>query len=566
MKKLFALLICLSVLLGITTFPVNSLSVEMPVILGDANYDGVVNGMDLLALKKHILGMEMLNGYCVLAGDTTRQGKINGLSLLALKKHILGIDTLVTPLPLIPLDNGLKTQIIDDFKSKNASSSPSISRFYGTYSGSTAVKINDGRGFTTMGWTETVSGYTFKHKHGDSDITIHNNGDFYSLTEAYDSGLLSKEAIRDMYWYYYAPQFYIPGLDFNPDDLQYMEYIPINKDFSLLDIVYDRVDFGGFNTVRSEFYDPENNLNDAAIIRSADAAYMYSMYTPLWAEYPNIWQKSLMEYTSSDYFEENVLIILKMPAGSGSKTFTINQMLRFPSSDNELYINMQTNIPMPSTDDFLTQSVVIEVKKADIEGIDTINVYNQTFTIDYNNLKQDWNFYRNAEELLNESNMVFVGTVKGFSFEIVDTLTFDKPNESTEKHHKTLYTLYDIDVKATYMGDASDSVQMRSMGGIKGIRVKEQYDLIKEYDAYGNTDEGVFIPISPDFLKIGLEVGETYLFVLRQYEDYPLILLSNIQSIYPLDKPAENNPITIQDIISYFGEDKWDDFVNIYMF
>ena len=89
MKKLFALLICLSVLLGITTFPVNSLSVEMPVILGDANYDGVVNGMDLLALKKHILGIIKLTGADYLSADMNDDFKINGMDLLLLKKMIL---------------------------------------------------------------------------------------------------------------------------------------------------------------------------------------------------------------------------------------------------------------------------------------------------------------------------------------------------------------------------------------------------------------------------------------------------------------------------------------------
>jgi|GEM_PF-2434877 len=63
-------------------------------LYGDINSDGKINGIDLLLLKKHILGSEgfdLKDDDLIYADVVTHNGNPNGLSLLLLKKYILGL-------------------------------------------------------------------------------------------------------------------------------------------------------------------------------------------------------------------------------------------------------------------------------------------------------------------------------------------------------------------------------------------------------------------------------------------------------------------------------------------
>lgn len=61
------------------------------IIYGDMTGDGAISILDLLSIKKHILGQITLTGAYATAGNTNRDvGGITVLDLLAMKKHILG--------------------------------------------------------------------------------------------------------------------------------------------------------------------------------------------------------------------------------------------------------------------------------------------------------------------------------------------------------------------------------------------------------------------------------------------------------------------------------------------
>ena len=60
------------------------------VVKGDLSGDGVVNALDLLQVKKALLGQKKLEGAYYSAADTSGDGTVNALDLLQVKKSILG--------------------------------------------------------------------------------------------------------------------------------------------------------------------------------------------------------------------------------------------------------------------------------------------------------------------------------------------------------------------------------------------------------------------------------------------------------------------------------------------
>ena len=60
------------------------------VVKGDPSGDGVVNALDLLQIKKALLGQKKLEGVYYSAADTSGDGTVNALDLLQVKKSLLG--------------------------------------------------------------------------------------------------------------------------------------------------------------------------------------------------------------------------------------------------------------------------------------------------------------------------------------------------------------------------------------------------------------------------------------------------------------------------------------------
>ncbi|MBO4652161.1 MAG: cadherin-like beta sandwich domain-containing protein [Lachnospiraceae bacterium] len=65
----------------------------IPVIIyGDVNGDGVITALDLLYVKRHILGISTLSGVTATAAAVKSEGTIAAIDLLYIKRHILGIS------------------------------------------------------------------------------------------------------------------------------------------------------------------------------------------------------------------------------------------------------------------------------------------------------------------------------------------------------------------------------------------------------------------------------------------------------------------------------------------
>ena len=56
----------------------------------------------------------------------------------------------------------------------------------------------EGEGFGAAFWTETVADYDFEYSDGNRIRVLYDN-EFYTLTEAYENGYLTKENIADIH-------------------------------------------------------------------------------------------------------------------------------------------------------------------------------------------------------------------------------------------------------------------------------------------------------------------------------------------------------------------------------
>lgn len=179
--------------------------------------------------------------------------------------------------------------------------------------------------------------------------------------------------------------------------------------------------------------------------------------------------------------------------------------------------------------------------------------------VTYETISPDWPLYDSTDELINASDKVILGTVTDVSFQMIDIRTGKAPEGEMDELYCYLYTIYDIDTLETYKGEPKQEDQVRVIGGIEGAYETEQVAALGE-------------PEQPTIFVLGdssrLEEGETYLFMLAQYDDAIPTIINVEQGIYDIadvqSSGAElTQEITVQDIVSYFGQNKWIEFESI---
>ena len=65
------------------------------VIYGDVNGDGIINNIDFIRFKKHLLGDITLSGPYKESVDITKDGNINNIDFIRLKKYLLGDSSII---------------------------------------------------------------------------------------------------------------------------------------------------------------------------------------------------------------------------------------------------------------------------------------------------------------------------------------------------------------------------------------------------------------------------------------------------------------------------------------
>ncbi len=176
--------------------------------------------------------------------------------------------------------------------------------------------------------------------------------------------------------------------------------------------------------------------------------------------------------------------------------------------------------------------------------------------VEYLSIFADWPVYENAEELTNAGAVIVLGKVKSVSFQVLDIATSLPPTKESETDRCCLHTIYTIDVLTSYKGNTSEQIQICTMGGMKDIYLSEQMQALGE-----NALEG--IPVM-DEMPV-LNQGQSYLFVLHQYANLMPTPINPSQGIYSTDDPLDEEQhafVSLKDVISAFGEDKWNAFVD----
>jgi len=214
--------------------------------------------------------------------------------------------------------------------------------------------------------------------------------------------------------------------------------------------------------------------------------------------------------------------------------------------------------------------------------------------IRYGSIEASWLRWESPRELVESEyiDIVLIGRVSDISFQVVDMRTGLTPMPDTKEKYDAEYgfdveawriyslrTVYDLDVITTYKGEGDKVTQIRMSGGIKDFCVEEQLSLLKEY----GIEHIVVLEDAPE-----IKIGDTYLFVLHILHAREGLLptpMNMNQCIYNLRNPFEKNLInkyyisgdpesyysksaddygnpifSAMDVISVFGEDKWDAF------
>lgn len=60
--------------------------------IGDVNGDGTINSADLLRIRQHLIGTNVLSGISATAADVNKDGTINSADLLRVRQHLIGTN------------------------------------------------------------------------------------------------------------------------------------------------------------------------------------------------------------------------------------------------------------------------------------------------------------------------------------------------------------------------------------------------------------------------------------------------------------------------------------------
>lgn len=195
----------------------------------------------------------------------------------------------------------------------------------------------------------------------------------------------------------------------------------------------------------------------------------------------------------------------------------------------------------------------------------------------YFTMSSDWQVYNSAEELINSADLVLIGKITDIDFQVLDSSNALPVSDTTPEYFRQLYTVYTVDISQTYKGNPEAVSTIRVPGGMVDFAVERQLEVMEEGKAFSRENG---IPILENYHKVQCSIGNSYLFVLRQFDTGAPTILNIDQSVFDLHDPARkqtigNNPniyhsgdkdeynlplISAKDVISEFGNAEWKEF------
>ncbi len=140
-------------------------------------------------------------------------------------------------------------------------------------------------------------------------------------------------------------------------------------------------------------------------------------------------------------------------------------------------------------------------------------------------VEADWPYYDTAKEVVDASSNVYLGRVTDISFTVMDP--------SGEGLSRMLYTVYTVTVTENYKGEHPAEVKLCVMGGLKGYKEREQYELM-EQSGLASMYRGIVVCHEDG---AALAVGSEYLFCTSSGTDDFDHIINPLQFAHYIDSP-----------------------------
>ena len=142
-----------------------------------------------------------------------------------------------------------------------------------------------------------------------------------------------------------------------------------------------------------------------------------------------------------------------------------------------------------------------EISDTDPSADDTA----ESSEIAYSSMIADWPVYTGAEELVGAADAVFLGKVTEISFAVLDIRNGMPVSASTDIGHRSLYTLYALDIQTVYKGNVAGRTHFKVDGGLEGYQEERQVELLR---SNGLISQEKIIPLMmASIIDDGVEAG-----------------------------------------------------------
>ena len=126
----------------------------------------------------------------------------------------------------------------------------------------------------------------------------------------------------------------------------------------------------------------------------------------------------------------------------------------------------------------------------------------------------DWPNYVSAEDIINASSNIYLGTVTDISFEIVNDKTGEVDRAPDSAASRSIYTVYTVSNVKHFEGKQTETHFIRVTGVPKGYREGEQNELLVSAGLVKPGESLVYSGTRTD----ALEIGKEYLFSTVSFE------------------------------------------------